>query len=150
LSTSAYSLTITCTLSIGSQELKELAASINRVNVNVDIIIYIRDIVVGIRTHRLVHCGLTARASQDLVLVVKALTALFKREYVTPDLVSIAAEKVFGHRLVLKDEAYSHKIVLDNADSDDQSEINSMLDETTDILPADIVMEILRAVHVPL
>ncbi|KAI9285258.1 hypothetical protein BC943DRAFT_352358 [Umbelopsis sp. AD052] len=132
------------------QELKELSASINRVNVNADIVIYIRDIVVGIRTHRLVHCGLTARASQDLVLVVKALSALFKREYVTPDLVSIAAEKVFGHRLVLKDEAYSHKIVHDNEDSDDQSEMNSLVGETTDILPADIVMEILRAVHVPL
>ncbi|KAH8550401.1 hypothetical protein BGW37DRAFT_84163 [Umbelopsis sp. PMI_123] len=131
------------------QEIKELAASVNRVNVNVDIIIYIRDIVVGIRTHRLVHCGLTARASQDLVLVVKALSALFKREYVTPDLVSIAAEKVFSHRLVLKDEAYSQRIVPDTTDSDDQSEMNSIVDEAADILPADIVMEILRAVHVP-
>ncbi|KAG2172538.1 hypothetical protein INT44_002553, partial [Umbelopsis vinacea] len=120
------------TIQLIFQELKELSASINRVNVNADIVIYIRDIVVGIRTHRLVHCGLTARASQDLVLVVKALSALFKREYVTPDLVSIAAEKVFGHRLVLKDEAYSHKIVHDNEDSDDQSEMNSLVGETTD------------------
>lgn len=126
-----------------------MTTSINTVNVNVDIIIYIRDIVVGIRTHRLVHCGLTARASQDLVLVVKALSALFKREYVTPDLVSIAAEKVFSHRLVLKEESRTQKEIAESIHSDDQSELNSLLSQPSDILPADIVMEILRVVHVP-
>lgn len=119
------------------------------ININVDIVVYIRDIVVGIRTHRLVHSGLTSRASQDLVLVVKALSALFRREYVTPDLVSIAAEKVFSHRLLLKPEAVYDRVITESVHSDAQSDLNSLISEPAEVLPADIVMEILRVVHVP-
>lgn len=42
-----------------------------KVHVNIDITRYVRDIVVGIRTHPRVKGGITARCSQDLVTVTK-------------------------------------------------------------------------------
>ncbi|KAF9161719.1 hypothetical protein DFQ26_004211 [Actinomortierella ambigua] len=80
----------------------ELAKRMKRVTVSNDMMRYIRDIVVGIRTHVDVDGGLTPRASQDLVTVVKTLAAIFQTSYVTPDLLIIATEKVISHRLELK------------------------------------------------
>ncbi|KAI8347602.1 hypothetical protein EDC96DRAFT_448944, partial [Choanephora cucurbitarum] len=59
-------------LSISSQlEIKTLAEKANHVHVHIDIMRYIRDIVVSIRTHPRVKGGLTARCSKDLVTVTK-------------------------------------------------------------------------------
>lgn len=52
-------------------EIKALAEKASKVHVNIDITRYVRDIVVGIRTHPRVKGGLTARCSQDLVTVTK-------------------------------------------------------------------------------
>ncbi|KAI9033855.1 hypothetical protein CLU79DRAFT_830219 [Phycomyces nitens] len=106
---------------IKSEEIKQLGDRATEVYIDIDISRYIRDIVVGVRTHPLVIGGLTARASQELVLVTKSLAVIFGRDYLTPDLVSIAAEKVFGHRLRLA---------------------------STSLSSADIVAEILRVVYV--
>jgi hypothetical protein len=54
-----------------SDEIKTLADQASQVHINIDITRYIRDIVVGVRTHPLVSGGLTARTSQDLVTVTK-------------------------------------------------------------------------------
>ncbi|KAI7864878.1 hypothetical protein BDF14DRAFT_1117633 [Spinellus fusiger] len=107
------------TAHIKAEHLEDRAS---QVYINIDISRYIRDIVVGIRTHPLVKSGLTARASQELVLVTKSLAVIFGKEYLTPDLVSIAAEKVFGHRLRLT---------------------------SPHLTPADVVAEILCLVYVP-
>lgn len=52
----------------------------------------------------MVRGGLTTRTSTDLVQVVRALAAIFHLEFVTPELVLIASEKVLAHRLVLVDQ----------------------------------------------
>ncbi|KAI8887156.1 hypothetical protein K501DRAFT_242865 [Backusella circina FSU 941] len=116
-------------------EIKDLSERANRVHVNIDVTRYIRDIVVGIRTHPRVKGGLTARCSQDLVTVTKSLAALFERDFLTPELVTIAAEKVFSHRLR----------ILEINTSDDQMEKEDMNPSTT----SDIIGEILRVVYVP-
>ncbi|ORY92307.1 hypothetical protein BCR43DRAFT_417320, partial [Syncephalastrum racemosum] len=54
---------------IKSDEIQMLAERSHRVHINIDITRYIRDIVVGVRTHPLVSGGLTARTSRDLVSV---------------------------------------------------------------------------------
>ncbi|KAG0168828.1 hypothetical protein DFQ28_004206 [Apophysomyces sp. BC1034] len=116
-----------------TEEIKLMAEQAARVHINIDISRFIRDIVVGLRTHPLVQGGLTARASQDLVSVTKTLAAIFRRDYLTPDLVSIAAEKVFGHRLhVLAPDRYP--------DAPGHEERRTA---------TDIVAEILRIVYVP-
>ncbi|KAI8330559.1 hypothetical protein BD560DRAFT_429159 [Blakeslea trispora] len=124
-------------LSISSQlEIKALAEKASCVHVHIDIMRYIRDIVVSIRTHPRVKGGLTARCSKDLVIVTKSLATLFERNFLTPDLVTIAAEKVFGHRL---------HILAINA-RDDQMEREDM-----DVnIPSDVIAEILRVIYVPI
>ncbi|KAG2195593.1 hypothetical protein INT46_011839 [Mucor plumbeus] len=117
-------------------EIKALAEKASKVHVNIDITRYVRDIVVGLRTHPKVKGGLTARCSQDLVTVTKSLATLFERDFLTPDLVTIAAEKVFSHRL--------HVLVVNT--TDDQMEKEDM-DAN---IPSDIVAEILRLIYVPI
>lgn len=41
------------------------------VTVSNDMMRYIRDVIVGVRTHEAVHGGLTARAALDLELIMK-------------------------------------------------------------------------------
>lgn len=65
----------------------------------------------------------------------RSLATLFERSFLTPDLVTIAAEKVFSHRL--------HVLTV-NA-TDDQMEKEDM-DAN---IPSDIVAEILRLIYVP-
>lgn len=70
-----------------------------------------------------------------VLIVNRSLATLFERDYLTPDLVTIAAEKVFSHRL--------HVLAINR--HDDQMEREDM-DAN---LPSDIVAEILRIVYVP-
>ncbi|CEJ04256.1 hypothetical protein RMCBS344292_18223 [Rhizopus microsporus] len=106
-----------------------------KVHVHIDISRYVRDIVVGIRTHPRVKGGITARSSQDLVTVIKSLAALFERNFLTPDLVTIATEKVFSHRLRM----------LAINERDDQME----REEMDSNIAFDIIAEILHTVNVP-
>ncbi|CAG8632462.1 13149_t:CDS:2 [Funneliformis mosseae] len=84
-------------------EIEDLSKKMDNVTIHNDMHRYMRDVVVGIRTHRLVKGGLTARASSDLVTLVRALAAVFQRNYATPELVLFASEKIFSHRLILRD-----------------------------------------------
>lgn len=70
-----------------------------------------------------------------MLIVFRSLATLFEKDYLTPDLVTIAAEKVFSHRL--------HVLAIN--EHDDQMEREDM-DAN---LPSDIVAEILRIVYVP-
>lgn len=117
------------------EEIKALMEKATKVHVNIDITRYVRDIVVGIRTHPRVKGGITARCSQDLVTVTKSLATLFERDYLTPDLVTIAAEKVFSHRL--------HVLAINEHDDEMEKE------DMDANLPSDIVAEILRVIYVP-
>ncbi|KAF9108555.1 hypothetical protein BGX27_008290 [Mortierella sp. AM989] len=83
-------------------EWDELTKRMKVVTVSNDMMRYIRDVIVGVRTHEAVHGGLTARAALDLETIIKTLAAIFQTTFVTPDLLTIAAEKVFSHRLELK------------------------------------------------
>ncbi|KAK3842590.1 MAG: hypothetical protein J3R72DRAFT_442685 [Linnemannia gamsii] len=80
----------------------ELSKRMKVVTVSNDMTRYIRDVIVAIRTHEAVYGGLTARAALDLEAIIKTLAAIFQTNFVTPDLLTIAAEKVFSHRLELK------------------------------------------------
>ncbi|KAF9574733.1 hypothetical protein EC968_005738 [Mortierella alpina] len=80
----------------------ELSKRMRAVTVSNDMMRYIRDVIVAVRTHEAVHGGLTARAALDLEAIMKTLAAIFQTTFVTPDLLTIAAEKVFSHRLQLK------------------------------------------------
>jgi len=72
----------------------------------------------------MVRGGLTTRTSTDLVEVVRALAAIFHLEFVTPELVLIASEKVLAHRLVLVDQPTS---VDDEQSVDDDKNIGDQV-----------------------
>ncbi|CAO3613683.1 unnamed protein product [Cunninghamella echinulata] len=112
-----------------NEEIKSLADYASKVHINIDITRYIRDIVVGIRTHNLVQGGLTARTSQDIINVTRSLAAVFNKKFLTPDLVAVAIEKVVGHRLRI------------NTNSQSKDNSNNVI--------ADIVSDILRIVYAP-
>lgn len=60
---------------------------------------------------------------------------MFERDYLTPELVTIAAEKVFSHRL--------HVLAINERDDEMEKE------DMDANLPSDIVAEILRVIYVP-
>ncbi|CAO3581811.1 unnamed protein product [Absidia cylindrospora] len=125
-------------------EIKGLAEQASKVHINIDITRYIRDIIIGVRTHPLVSGGLTARTSQDLVTVTRSLAALFRRNFLTPDLVAVAVEKVVGHRLRLNSQ--ETKLSSKNGEEDDMLSVAGMNEQAT---ISDIVAEILRIVYAP-
>ncbi|CAG8518949.1 12075_t:CDS:2 [Ambispora gerdemannii] len=84
-------------------EIEDFSRKIEKVFIHNDMQRYIRDVVIGVRTHRIVKGGITARTSSDLVTLVKALAVIFQKNFVTPELVLIASEKVFSHRLIRRE-----------------------------------------------
>ena len=66
---------------------------------------YVVDIVRRTRTHPFVHYGASPRASVALLLCAKALAAIRRREFSTPDDVRDIARPVLRHRLTLRAEA---------------------------------------------
>ncbi|KAL1921861.1 uncharacterized protein VTP21DRAFT_10503 [Calcarisporiella thermophila] len=84
-----------------STEIEELSRRAQLVTINNDMMRYIRDFIVGLRTHRAVRGGVTSRSSQDLVLAIRSISAILQYSYATPEFLLIAAEKVFSHRLII-------------------------------------------------
>ncbi|KAG0356882.1 hypothetical protein BG005_004146 [Podila minutissima] len=92
----------------------ELSKRMKAVTVSNDMMRYIRDVIVGVRTHEAVHGGLTARAALDLELIMKTLAAIFQTTFVTPELLVTAAEKVFSHRVQLKSTRRKKLLLVNN------------------------------------
>ncbi|KAI8069351.1 hypothetical protein BC940DRAFT_297540 [Gongronella butleri] len=113
-----------------SHEIDALERQAKSIYVHIDVTRYIRDIIVGLRTHPRVTGGLTARTSEDLVRVTKLMAAIFQRTFLTPELVAVAVEKVVGHRLRIKTEGRKQEI------------------DTHDVI-ADIIGEILQVAIAP-
>ncbi|CAG8438432.1 14015_t:CDS:10 [Ambispora leptoticha] len=84
-------------------EIEDFSKKMEKVFIHNDMQRYIRDVVIGMRTHRIVKGGITARTASDLVTLVKALAVVFQKNFVTPELVLIASEKVFSHRLIIRE-----------------------------------------------
>ncbi|RHZ76891.1 hypothetical protein Glove_187g119 [Diversispora epigaea] len=130
---------------IRTSELDSLSENMEAVTIHNDMQRYMRDIVVGLRTHRLVKGGLTARASTDLETLVKALAAIFDRNYATPELVLFASEKVFSHRLILRD-IFDDKSLMYGTKAMTLIRLRSNSKIT---MPSDVVTDVLQAVWPP-
>ncbi|RKP26616.1 hypothetical protein SYNPS1DRAFT_21657 [Syncephalis pseudoplumigaleata] len=86
-------------------EIRELTEQYANMPIGASVSRYIRDIVTATRNHHAVDAGITARSILDLESVIRALATLYGRGFVTPELAMIATEKVFTHRLRLRDGA---------------------------------------------
>ncbi|KAG0039607.1 hypothetical protein BGZ82_007465 [Podila clonocystis] len=103
----------------------ELSKRMKAVTVSNDMMRYIRDVIVGVRTHEAVHGGLTARTALDLELIMKTLAAIFQTTFVTPELLVTAAEKVFSHRLQLNSARRKKLLLVNNYYNNNNNNINN-------------------------
>jgi MoxR-like ATPase len=107
-----------------NQDLKKLMDDCHNIHMSMSVRRYIRDIISATRNHSAVKSGISARSLLDMELVVCALATIYGRQFITPELVMIAAEKVLVHRLKLRSGIWRDS-------------------------PEEIISDILRSVHPP-
>lgn len=87
-----------------ASELPALASAMENVTLTAAVRGYMQSIVVFLRTHHAVAPaggGISPKATRQFEIVAKALATLHGLPYVTPDLVRLAAPKVYNHRLAI-------------------------------------------------
>ncbi|GAB7357917.1 hypothetical protein MBLNU230_g0084t1 [Neophaeotheca triangularis] len=84
-----------------TEDINTLRTLTKTVDFTVEMASYLHDIVVFLRLSRFVKGGVTGTATRQLRIVTAALAPLHGLTYVTPSIVSLAARKVYLHRLVL-------------------------------------------------
>jgi len=88
-------------VTFSSADIKRLRNSSAEARITGEIAAYLHNIVVFMRMSRYVKGGVTATATRHLRAVAMALAPLHGVSYVTPSLITLAAKKVYPHRLVL-------------------------------------------------
>ncbi|KAF9891797.1 hypothetical protein FE257_003278 [Aspergillus nanangensis] len=81
--------------------LDKLRRASELVTVNADVVRYQQDIVVFLRLSRAVSGGITTRSNVHFKIFSKYLAALHGVDYLTPSIVTLAAKKVFRHRIIV-------------------------------------------------
>lgn len=84
---------------ISIQELEELSEKMSKVVIVPEIKVYMQDIVVFLRTHRLVRKGVSPKAVKDFDRLLRTFCVLHGTLYATPSLVALAARKIFPLKL---------------------------------------------------
>lgn len=124
-------------------DIDSLAIASNETTISVDVMRYIQDIAVFLRMHRAVAAGATPLATQHFVTMCKSLACLHGIRYVTPSLVTLAANKVFPHRIVFVTPATERSLQYGS----DKASIAAYLDSIT---PEMVVEDVLATVECPL
>lgn len=86
------------------ESLAELRQCLRGIHVREEIVGYVVEIVRGTREHKSVLVGAGPRATQALLLAGRALAAIQRRDFVTPDDIKSMANSVLEHRLILRPE----------------------------------------------
>ncbi len=76
-----------------------LAKSSQEVQVDIDVVRYQMNIISFLRMHRAVAGGISPTATKHLEQLTKCLAPLHRLDYATPALVTLAAKKVYLHRI---------------------------------------------------
>ncbi|KAF2762705.1 hypothetical protein EJ05DRAFT_491055 [Pseudovirgaria hyperparasitica] len=125
------------------EDLETLSQLESSVRMSSDVRCYVHNIVVFLRMHRAVSSGITAAATRHVNVLSRALAPLHGLNYVTPSLVSLAARKI-----------YTHRIVLTTPEGDRSIQWGSSIDAVRELLDGvtarDVIDEILETVEVPL
>ncbi|PRT52566.1 Maintenance of telomere capping protein 2 [Wickerhamiella sorbophila] len=89
---------------IGFQDqLVTMRAKLPGVAIIPEIARYIQDIMVFIRTNRLVKSGVSPRVSKDLELLARSICLLRDLKFITPSIISLAARKMLPIKVELED-----------------------------------------------
>lgn len=89
---------------LSKEDLKESQELIEKVHIKEDIILYIAKIIDSTRNNGDLALGASPRASLSLLRASKAIAAINRRDFVTPDDVRFVANPVLNHRLILTAE----------------------------------------------
>lgn len=120
-----------------------LAELSKKVTVTAEIKAYLQNIVTFLRLHRAVGGGISPRATQHFDILVRSLAPLHGLDFVTPSLVSLAARKIYGHRISICAPENERSMQYGS----DLTAISVLLEDMT---AADVVEEVLAAVEEPL
>lgn len=99
---------------VNRDDILEMQAMVENINVHYDILDYIVDIANVTRSYRDLSLGASPRASIDLLKASKARAFLSGRDYVIPDDVKQMVNPVLAHRLILSPEARIEKKNIDD------------------------------------
>jgi MoxR-like ATPase len=92
---------------IDADRLRLLQQSVERIEVDDDVVRYCVELAVATRAHRAVEVGASPRGSQALLLVARALAVLDGRDFVLPEDVKEGAVAALAHRLTLRAETWN-------------------------------------------
>jgi MoxR-like ATPase len=92
---------------VDADRVRLLQASVERVDVDPDVLRYCVDLAASTRRHPAVEIGASPRGSQALLLVARCLAVLDGREFVLPEDVKECAVAALAHRLTLRAETWS-------------------------------------------
>jgi len=116
----------------GPAGLIELQRSVERIRVDEDVMGYCVDLARASRTHSSVEVGISPRGTQALLLLARAWAVLDGRGFVLPEDIKRVAVPAWGHRLVLKLQAYAESLSA-------ESVVTELL-ATVDAPPADRIV----------
>ncbi|MCJ1457669.1 hypothetical protein MMC28_008038 [Mycoblastus sanguinarius] len=124
-------------------EIRHLAVLGHNVTVSAEAKSYLQNIVTFLRMHRAVGGGVSPRATQHFDRLVKCLAPLHGLEFVTPSLVSLAARKIYPHRIAISSPENERSMQYGS----DLAAIALILEG---VRPEDVVEDVLEQVEVPL
>jgi MoxR-like ATPase len=89
---------------LSADELISLRQCLDSITIKQELITYVVNIVRKTREHESILVGAGPRATQALILSVRAYAAIAGRDFVTPDDVKAMVVAVLEHRIVLRPE----------------------------------------------
>ena len=126
-----------------SQNIQQLTELSTKVTVTSEIKTYQQNIITFLRLNRAVDGGISPRATHHFDILIQCLAPLHGLDYVTPSLVSLAARKIYRHRIsICKPD--------DERSMQYGSDIRAVTMLLQDVTAPDVIEEVLAAVEVPL
>ncbi|KAK4946852.1 hypothetical protein LTR66_014247 [Elasticomyces elasticus] len=128
---------------IGKETIDTIRDMSEKVTYTPEVRRYMQDIVTFMRMDRSVDGGITPRASANFVQLAKCLATLHGINFITPSLATLAARKVYPHRLILAEPARERSMQYGS----DLKIIEELLDGIT---PWEAIENVLRLVPCPI
>lgn len=123
--------------------MRSLAELSKKVTVTAEMKAYLQNIVTFLRLHRAVGGGISPRATNHFDILVRSLAPLHGLDFVTPSLVSLAAKKIYNHRISICTPENERSMQYGS----DLKAVSALLE---DITAADVIEDVLEAVEAPL
>lgn len=130
-------------LKIGKDAIDKIRTMGNATTITPEIRRYLQDIATFLRLERGVDGGVTPRASTQFLAMARYLAPLHGINFVTPSLVTLAARKVYTHRIVIAGTIRERSMQYG-------SEPKAVSELLEDLTPQDVIENVLNTVPSPI